>query len=147
MSGQIRVITVIHTKPQATVLNETSISHDQMHGTSFGFNKLFVRNMNISGNGGTLPTVLFVTIDTDLAQCYTASKYVRTEVVKEQCTRIPFYTANSSDSKRLIMECNAGEKHPIENKRVKIESVDVTTGNFVAYTDYTCFVLELELEN
>lgn len=122
------------------------IEHDQQHGTSFGYTRLYVRNIHVFGNGGALPGALFVSIDLDLQQCYTVTSFNRRSVEKEQGVRIPYYTANSADSKRLIAQCNANEKRSVENKKIKIESIDVTTGNFTPFTDYTCFVVELELE-
>lgn len=146
MSSQTRVITVIHNKLVGTAVNKMRIARDQLHGTSFGYNALYVRNINVSGNGSALPAVLFVTLDIDLSQCYTSTTFNRSEVEKETATRIPYYTANSADSRRLIAQCNVGEKRSIENKEITLQTLDVTTGRFGPFTDYTSFVVELEIE-
>lgn len=146
MSAQTRVITIVHNKLVGTANNKVRIAHDQLHGSSFGYNALYVRNINVSGNGGALPAVLFVTFGIDLSQCYTTTTFDRGEVEKETGTRIPYYTANSADSRRLIAQCNVGEKRSIENKEITIQTIDVTTGRFGPFTDYTSFVVELEIE-
>lgn len=147
MSSQILVINCVGTKLVGTARNSMVIGHDQLHGTSFGYNALYVRNIAVFGNGSALPAVLFVRINLELAQCYTATSFNNTEVEKEHATRIPYYTANAADSRRLISQCSPGVKHNIENKTIYIEAMDVTTGRFTPFTDYTCFVVELELES
>lgn len=146
MSAQTRVITIVHNKLVGTANNKVRIARDQQHGTSFGYNALYVRNINVSGNGSALPTVLFVKFAIDLSQCYTTTTFNREEVEKETGTRIPYYTANAADSRRLIALCNVGEKRNIANAEVALETIDVTNGKFGPFTDYTSFVVELEIE-
>jgi len=146
MSTQIRVINCVGTKLVGTARSSMVVGHDPQRGTSFGYNALYVRNISISGNGSALPAVLFVKFDLELAQCYTVSSFSGDEREKDHGTRIPYYTTNSADSRRLIAQCNPGEKHNIENKKITVQSIDVTTGRYVDFTDWTMFVVELELD-
>ena len=136
-----RAVNVIHSKALAAG-SEHVIASDHRQNWSRRVKEVRLNAYSISGNGSTLPPVVFLVLSLSSIDRYTS---VSPRTVLED-VRIPLYSVNNgyvSDDRVVYRGSD------ISNVRARLEVLNATTLNFDAFTDYTLLVYELEcqLEN
>ena len=139
-----------HAKAQATTINSFTVlvnmtGIELSPARDIDFRRLSVRNINISGNSGTIPACIRVSFGTNNRPQVIRSLQIEQGSAANDMVQTLIHCTDGSTNGFSRLVCENRERAKLERVTVSFNTV-TNAGVWTAFTDYTNAVLELVLE-